>query len=92
MALRLPDVYKRQLLARGEALSAENQYRNIAQIADVVASLSQEYQVVIVHGNGPVSYTHLDNHTPDSAAASPWGAGLFRRAAGSTACHPHAAD
>ncbi|MBW7981763.1 carbamate kinase [Enterobacillus tribolii] len=41
------------LLQRGETLSAENQYRNIEQVAGVVSELSREYRVVIVHGNGP---------------------------------------
>ncbi|MEX0493850.1 MULTISPECIES: carbamate kinase [Raoultella] len=60
------------LLARGEALSAENQYRNIAQIADVVASLSQEYQVVIVHGNGPqVGLLALQNQAYSDCPAWP---------------------
>lgn len=60
------------LLARGEALSAENQYRNIAQIADVVASLSQEYQVVIVHGNGPqVGLLALQNQAYSDSPAWP---------------------
>ena len=60
------------LLARGEALSAENQYRNIAQIADVVASLSQEYQVVIVHVNGPqVGLLALQNQAYSDSPAWP---------------------
>ena len=60
------------LLARGEALSAENQYRNIAQIADVVASLSQEYQVVIVHGNGQqVGLLALQNQDYSDSPAWP---------------------
>ena len=60
------------LLARGEALSAENQYRNIAQIADAVASLSQEYQVVIVHGNGPqVGLLALQNQAYSDSPAWP---------------------
>lgn len=60
------------LLARGEALSAENQYRNIAQIADAVASLSQEYQVVIVHGNGPqVGLLALQNQAYSGSPAWP---------------------
>ena len=34
------------LLQRGEALTAENQYRNIARLA-------RSYRLAIVHGNGP---------------------------------------
>lgn len=41
------------LLQRGEVLSAENQYKNISLVAEVVATLSRDYRVVIVHGNGP---------------------------------------
>lgn len=60
------------LLARGETLSAENQYRNIAQIADVVADLSQHYQVVIVHGNGPqVGLLALQNQAYADAPSWP---------------------
>lgn len=60
------------LLARGEPLSAENQYRNIAQIADVVATLSQDYQVVIVHGNGPqVGLLALQNQAYTESPAWP---------------------
>lgn len=41
------------LLQRGEVLSAENQYKNIGLVAEVVTTLSKDYRVVIVHGNGP---------------------------------------
>ncbi|MCE9912355.1 carbamate kinase, partial [Hafnia paralvei] len=41
------------ILQRGETLSAENQYKNITQVAEVVAGLVKNYRVVIVHGNGP---------------------------------------
>jgi len=41
------------ILQRGEVLSAQNQYKNIAQVAEVVAGLVKNYRVVIVHGNGP---------------------------------------
>lgn len=41
------------ILQRGETLSAQNQYKNITQVAEVVAGLVKNYRVVIVHGNGP---------------------------------------
>lgn len=41
------------LLQRGECLSAENQYRNIATVAGALARLATRYRLAIVHGNGP---------------------------------------
>lgn len=41
------------LLQRGEILSAENQQRSIQVFAQWVAMLARDYQLVIVHGNGP---------------------------------------
>lgn len=41
------------LLQRGEVLSAENQLRSIKVFAQMVAALASDYQLVIVHGNGP---------------------------------------
>ncbi|QIU90362.1 carbamate kinase [Yokenella regensburgei] len=41
------------LLQRGEALSAENQQRSIQLFARMVSELARDYQLVIVHGNGP---------------------------------------
>jgi len=41
------------LLQRGETLSAENQKRSIQVFAKTVSELARDYQVVIVHGNGP---------------------------------------
>lgn len=41
------------ILQRGETLSAQNQYKNITQVGEVVAGLVKNYRVVIVHGNGP---------------------------------------
>lgn len=43
------------LLQRGECLSAENQYRNIATVAGALARLATRYRLAIVHGNGPRS-------------------------------------
>lgn len=41
------------LLQRGEVLSADNQYRSIALIADAIGKLAKRYRIAIVHGNGP---------------------------------------
>ncbi|MFB9215881.1 carbamate kinase [Vibrio sinaloensis] len=41
------------LLARGQALTAENQRENIQRAAKNIADIAGEHQVVIVHGNGP---------------------------------------
>ncbi len=41
------------LLRRGEALTAENQRRNVRLAAEALAPLGREHQLVISHGNGP---------------------------------------
>jgi len=41
------------LLRRGEALTAENQRRNVRVAAEALAPLGREHQLVISHGNGP---------------------------------------
>jgi len=41
------------LLQRGEALTAENQRRNVRLAARRLASVADEHQLVISHGNGP---------------------------------------
>ena len=41
------------LLRRGEAMTAENQRRNIRQAAEALAPLAGDNQLVITHGNGP---------------------------------------
>ncbi len=41
------------LLQRGEILSAENQQKSIQLFSQMVAQLARDYQLVIVHGNGP---------------------------------------
>ena len=40
-------------MQRGEALTAENQYRNIASAVPALARLARSYRLAIVHGNGP---------------------------------------
>jgi carbamate kinase len=41
------------LLKRGEALTAENQRRNVRVAAEALAPVAAEHQLVISHGNGP---------------------------------------
>ncbi|KLV08814.1 carbamate kinase [Photobacterium aquae] len=41
------------LLARGQALTAENQRENIVKAAASIAAIAQKHEIVIVHGNGP---------------------------------------
>src|SRR5882724_12656754 len=41
------------LLRRGEAMTAENQRRNVRIAAEALAPLAAEHQLVISHGNGP---------------------------------------
>ena len=41
------------LLRRGEALTSENQRRNVKIAAKSIAPLISKYQVVMTHGNGP---------------------------------------
>lgn len=60
------------LLQRNEVLSAENQYKNIAAVAKVVRVLSDEYNIVIVHGNGPqVGLLSLQNLAYQETPAYP---------------------
>ena len=41
------------LLRRGEAMTAENQRRNVRIAAEALAPIAREHQLVITHGNGP---------------------------------------
>jgi carbamate kinase len=41
------------LLRRGEAMTAENQRRNVRIAAESLAPIAREHQLVITHGNGP---------------------------------------
>jgi carbamate kinase len=41
------------LLRRGEAMTAENQRRNVRLAAEALAPLGREHQLIISHGNGP---------------------------------------
>lgn len=60
------------LLQRGEILSAENQQRSIQVFAQRVATLARDYQLVIVHGNGPqVGLLALQNSAYTESPAWP---------------------
>lgn len=60
------------LLQRGEVLSAENQQRSIQVFAQMVTTLARDYQLVIVHGNGPqVGLLALQNAAYTEAPAWP---------------------
>ncbi|MEG6509733.1 carbamate kinase [Methyloligella sp. 2.7D] len=41
------------LLKRGEPLTAENQRRNLREVAPALAGIAAEHQLILVHGNGP---------------------------------------
>jgi carbamate kinase len=41
------------LLRRGQAMTAENQRRNVRVAAEALAPLGREHQLIISHGNGP---------------------------------------
>jgi carbamate kinase len=41
------------LLRRGEAMTAENQRRNVCIAADALAPIAEQHQLVVAHGNGP---------------------------------------
>src|SRR3954468_4694306 len=41
------------LLRRGEAMTAENQRRNVRVAAEALAPIASQHQLVIGHGNGP---------------------------------------
>lgn len=59
------------LLQRGEALTSENQYRNIDKVAASLGRLAKKYRLALVHGNGPqVGMLALQN--AQCQAAEPW--------------------
>ncbi|EQC0967459.1 carbamate kinase [Citrobacter braakii] len=60
------------LLQRGEILSAENQQRSIQVFAEMASELARDYQLVIVHGNGPqVGLLALQNSAYKESPAWP---------------------
>lgn len=60
------------LLRRGEALTAENQRRNVRAAAEALAPLGREHQLIISHGNGPqVGLLALQSASYDGAGTYP---------------------
>jgi carbamate kinase len=60
------------LLRRGEALTAENQRRNVRVAAEALAPLGREHQLIISHGNGPqVGLLALQSASYDKVAEYP---------------------
>ncbi|HYL05960.1 MAG TPA: carbamate kinase [Thermoanaerobaculia bacterium] len=60
------------LLRRGEALTAENQRRNVRAAAEALAPLGREHQLIISHGNGPqVGLLALQSASYDQVAEYP---------------------
>lgn len=88
------------LLQRGEALTAENQYRNIASAVPAGAP-ARSYRLAIVHGNGPqvgllalqnLAWKEVDPYPLDAGGGKPWDDWLyagaeFERTAADAACH-----
>jgi carbamate kinase len=60
------------LLRRGEAMTAENQRKNVRLAAEALAPLAGGHQLVITHGNGPqVGLLALQNAAFESASPYP---------------------
>ena len=60
------------LLRRGEAMTAENQRRNVRIAAEALAPLGREHQLIISHGNGPqVGLLALQGEAYTKVAAYP---------------------
>jgi len=70
------------LLQRGEVMSYDNQIKNIDVATQALAKLSEDYRIVIVHGNGPqvgllalqnLSYTDVPPYPLDVLGAETQG-------------------
>jgi carbamate kinase len=60
------------LLRRDEALTAENQRRNVRVAAEALAPLGREHQLIVSHGNGPqVGLLALQSEAYDQMAVAP---------------------
>ncbi|WP_108652374.1 carbamate kinase [Dongshaea marina] len=60
------------LLRRGEPLEADIQRKNIAVAAKTISEIAKEYNVVLVHGNGPqVGLLALQNNAYDKVSPYP---------------------
>src|SRR5688572_1641223 len=61
------------LLRRGEAMTAENQRRNVRIAAEALAPVANQHQLVIGHGNGPqVGLLALQGAAYDKVEAYPF--------------------
>lgn len=61
------------LLKRGEPLEADIQRQNIEQAARTIAGLTEQWRVVLVHGNGPqVGLLALQNSAYDKVTPTRW--------------------
>lgn len=61
------------LLKRGEAMTAENQRRNVRIAAEALAPVAADHDLVITHGNGPqVGLLALQGAAYDKAEAFPF--------------------
>lgn len=60
------------LLKRGEPLEADIQSRNIEDAASAIAALTQEWRIILVHGNGPqVGLLALQNSAYEAVSPYP---------------------
>lgn len=60
------------LLQRGQAMTCANQRDNIAKTTSALAKLSEQYRLVLVHGNGPqVGLLALQNLAYEEVASYP---------------------
>jgi carbamate kinase len=60
------------LLRRGEAMTAENQRKNVRRAAEALAPLGRAHQLIISHGNGPqVGLLALQGAAYDKVAVYP---------------------
>lgn len=66
------------LLKRGEAMTAENQRRNVRAAARALAPIADQHQLVVGHGNGPqvgllalqgAAYAHVETYPLDVLGA-----------------------
>jgi carbamate kinase len=66
------------LLRRGEAMTAENQRRNVRIAADALAPIAKHHKLVVAHGNGPqvgllalqgAAYSKVDTYPLDVLGA-----------------------
>ena len=60
------------LLRRGQAMTPENQVRNVAAACDHLAPIAEHHELVVSHGNGPqIGLLALEEAAYEAAADSP---------------------